>query len=391
MRKSVVALLPVLAALLAPPALAAEACVPPGQWRLPGQAEPAVSPLARMAERPAVLLGENHAEAEHHRWQLQALAALHAANPNLVVAFEMFPRRLQPVLDAWVRGDLTEKAFLEKAEWDKVWRFDADFYLPLFHFARMNRLPMVAMNVDQETVRAVRQQGWDKVPPERREGVGEPAPASEAYRDRLYDVFTHHGKEAKQAPPKDSEEFGRFVGAQLLWDRAMAEAIAKVRQGGGRPLVVGIVGQGHLEYGYGIPHQLQALGIPDAAVLLAWDKERDCADLAGPGGTPIAAAVFGIAPEEQEEGEPHRPRLGIMVEPGEGGVKVGKVLPGSVAEAAGLKPDDVIVKAAGVAVAKPDDLIAIVRRQAPGTWLPLALRRGKETLDLVGRFPPAQP
>jgi uncharacterized iron-regulated protein len=389
MRKSLVALLPVLAALFAPPALAAEACVPPGQWRLPGRADVAPTPLARMAERPVVLLGENHAAAEHHRWQAQTLAALHAANSNLVIAFEMFPRRLQPVLDAWVRGGMTEKEFLERVEWDKVWRFDADLYLPLFHFARMNRLPMVAMNVDQETVRAVRQQGWGKVPPERREGVGEPAPASEAYRDRLHDVFTHHGKDDKQAPPKDSEDFGRFVGAQLLWDRAMAEAIAKVRRGGGEPLVVGIVGQGHLEYGHGIPHQLAALGIPDAAVLLPWDGNRECADLADGSGTPVATAVFGVASIEENEAEAPRPRLGVMIEAGEGGVKVGKVVPGSVAEAAGIKADDVIVQAAGFPVARPEDLIAVVRRQAPGTWLPLVLRRGKETLDLIGRFPPS--
>ncbi len=41
-----------------------------------------------------------------------------------------------------------------------------------------------------------------------------------------------------------------------------------------------------------------------------------------------------------------------------------------------------------MAVSKTSDLIAIVRRQAPGTWLPLRVRRGAETVDIVARFPP---
>ncbi len=73
---------------------------------------------------------------------------------------------------------------------------------------------------------------------------------------------------------------------------------------------------------------------------------------------------------------------------GDGGVRVKKVIEGSVAEAAGLAPDDLIREAAGVAVSKTSDLIAIVRRQAPGTWLPLRVRRGAETVDIVARFPP---
>jgi hypothetical protein len=35
----------------------------------------------------------------------------------------------------------------------------------------------------------------------------------------------------------------------------------------------------------------------------------------------------------------------------------------------------------------PADLVTIVRRQAPGTWLPLAVRRGEQSLEVVARFP----
>jgi S1-C subfamily serine protease len=33
------------------------------------------------------------------------------------------------------------------------------------------------------------------------------------------------------------------------------------------------------------------------------------------------------------------------------------------------------------------DLVEAVQRQAPGTWLPLKVRRGAETIELVAKFP----
>ncbi|WP_284447252.1 ChaN family lipoprotein, partial [Fluviibacter phosphoraccumulans] len=81
----------------------AQACSEAGRWlafdgkRLQGV--PAGSVLADAAASEVVLIGEQHDVEDHHRWQLQVLAALHAQRPDLVIGFEMFPRRVQPVLD----------------------------------------------------------------------------------------------------------------------------------------------------------------------------------------------------------------------------------------------------------------------------------------------------
>jgi S1-C subfamily serine protease len=69
-------------------------------------------------------------------------------------------------------------------------------------------------------------------------------------------------------------------------------------------------------------------------------------------------------------------------------VRVGKVLDDSIAAKAGLAEGDFIVAAAGTAVAKSAELISIIRRQAPGTWLPLRVKRGGETIGIVAKFPP---
>jgi len=73
--------------------------------------------MAALAWRPVVLLSEQHDNAEHHRWQLQLLAALHAHNPDMIVGFEMFPRRVQPSLDRWIAGALDVQKFLKEADW----------------------------------------------------------------------------------------------------------------------------------------------------------------------------------------------------------------------------------------------------------------------------------
>ncbi|MGD9872361.1 MAG: ChaN family lipoprotein, partial [Thauera sp.] len=92
--------------LLALPAFAAPssdepACLAPGQWaRVDGGTPQAIAPtglLTAMAQRDLVLLGEQHDDIDHHRWQLHTLAALHAQRPHMVIGFEMFPRRAQPV------------------------------------------------------------------------------------------------------------------------------------------------------------------------------------------------------------------------------------------------------------------------------------------------------
>jgi uncharacterized iron-regulated protein len=355
----------------------AVACGEPGQWLAATKSGIApvdpVTLLERMATQQAVLLGEAHDSAEDHRWQLHALAQLHSRRPQLAIGFEMFPRRLQPVLDQWVAGALSEQEFLKRSEWEKVWIFDARDYLPLFHYARMNRIPMLALNVERSLVEAVGKQGWDAVPEAQKEGVSRPAAPSPEYRKVLRTVFEHHP--AKQ---RGEETFPRYVEAQTVWDRAMAQPIADHLKRQPGALVVGILGVGHVRHGHGVAHQLKDLGVARVGALLTWDQADACAGIV-PG---LADAVYVVkAPAANP------PRLGVAMEPAKEGIRIANVAAGSVAEQAGLRSGDLIVTVAGQP-AKIDALRALVQRQPPGTWLPLKVKRGSEELEIVARFPP---
>ncbi|HEV7735195.1 MAG TPA: ChaN family lipoprotein [Candidatus Binatia bacterium] len=356
-----------------------EACVTPATWVLPATGRTQTTPdvLARAARARFVLLGEMHDRADHHRWQADVIAGLLARRADVVVGFEMFPRRTQPALDRWVAGQLDEPAFLAATDWDTVWSFDPVLYMPLFHLARLNRLPMVALNVERGLVSRVGREGWDAVPATEREGVGTPAPASPSYQAELDAVFAAHGQAIDAAAAK------HFVEAQLTWDRAIAEALVSASQHDPGALVVGVMGSGHVERGNGVPHQLTALGVParDIVVLLPWDAGRACAERTAD----LADAVFGIAPGDTPVAPP---RLGVLLRPATGGVEVIEVTAGSTGAAAGLRTGDVIVDAAGTSVTSAGVLRAIVARVAPGTWLPLRVRRGGRTRALVARFGP---
>lgn len=368
-------------------------CIAPAAWAVPDATPPrnvrGPAILSAMASRDVVLLGEQHDDADHHRWQLQTLAALHAQRPDMVIGFEMFPRRLQAVLDRWVAGELSEARFLEQVEWDTVWTMPAELYLPLFQFARLNRIPMVALNVEQALIRTISTGGWAAVPALQREGVGDAARPSAAYLDFLYGIHREHadmrGRKPTQVQRTDAA-FRNFVDAQLAWDRAMAEALARplaipLREGAAKPLVVGIMGSGHLRFGHGVPHQLRDLGVHNLGTLLPVSAAAPCADI--PEG--LADAVFAVPALPAMPPPP--PRLGIGLDAHRDGVRVAEVTAGSLADSTGLRTEDIIIEVAGAPAQKVATLIASIRAQPAGTWLPLKVRRGSETLDLVVKFP----
>lgn len=368
------------------------ACVPVASWVIPGenggQATTLDALIERAAESGIVLLGETHDSHEHHRWQLQVITALHSRHSDLVIALEMFPRRVQPALDRWVAGEIDEAEFLRASEWREIWRFDPALYLPIFHFARMNRIPLLAINVERSLIQAVSKDGYTAIPASEREGVSEPVSAIEAYEDMLLASWRDHlppDKQQDAALARQDAAFRRFVESQLVWDRAMAQGVADAARQKPAAVVVGLMGSGHVIHGWGVSHQLQQMGRKAPLALLAWDRDDDCTSLV-PG---LADAVFGVA-EPVHTASVVRPRLGITLEPAQDGVRIGAVTARSIADLTGLRKGDLIIEIAGVRPEQAIEVAATVARQAPGTWLPLRIQRGSRTLEFVAKFPVAK-
>jgi uncharacterized iron-regulated protein len=280
---------------------APSACVPAGRWIEPaGGGSPSHADVLERASRAAiVLLGERHDVPEDHRWQLDVLAGLAARRTTLIVGFEALPRSARAPLDEWSRGQLSVDELLARLRWRETWGLDPELYLPLFHFTRRHRFRTIGLNVDRGLARQVGQRGWRAIPLAERHGIGDPIPATPAYADRLAVAYAQH----RCVPPervRDTDGLARFVDAQLLWDRAMAEALRAAASPDA--LVVGILGTGHLEFGDGVPRQLSALGVDDVMVLLPWQVTSGCS----PVPPAVADAVFGVVPLAAEMPPPPR-------------------------------------------------------------------------------------
>jgi len=203
--------------------------------------------------------------------------------------------------------------------------------------------------------------------------------------DVLFETYKQHAREGRREgqASRDDADFKNFIASQTTWDRAMAEALARalrVGERGERPLVVGIIGSGHLRYGHGVPHQLRDLGVASVATLLPIEAHADCAGAK----TGMADALFTIANTPREPTP--RPRLGVRLQQSKDEIILVEVVPGSLAEASGLQRGDRILKIAGKAVSEVGAVITAVRAQPAGTWLPMQVRRGDDRLDIIVRF-----
>ena len=90
-------------------------------------------------------------------------------------------------------------------------------------------------------------------------------------------------------------------------------------------------------------------------------------------GVPLFTAI--ALAQAPDGGLPRRPALGVGLGPADGGAVVTAVLPGSAAEADGLKTGDVIRTVDGSPVRVPADIIASVARHRAGETLQLEIAR----------------
>lgn len=263
----------ILFKMLAAAALATSqpVCPPVGSWiDGSGAAIAAADVIARAREAEFVLLGEEHANAAHHRWQAETIAAIAATGRPVVIGLEQLPRAAQPVLDAYVAGTIDEATFLAQSRWAEVWRHDFNAYRPVFDLARRERIPMVALNIDRAFVRRVAREGFAAATADGRAPIGQPAAPPEAYAEMLRHIYASHGSNA------NAPEAARFIEAQTVWDRAMAERLAEARSARPDAVIVGIMGSGHVRNGHGVEHQLRALGRASVMSALPASSAEPC-------------------------------------------------------------------------------------------------------------------
>ncbi|MBX7133000.1 MAG: ChaN family lipoprotein [Fimbriimonadaceae bacterium] len=204
-----------------------------------------------------VLIGESHTSPAHHQFQADVIAALVKRGRRVTVGFEMFTRPNQPNLAPYSLGQWTESQFIERANWAKEWGFPFAIYKPIFDVVRENRLPMVALNVPRDWVRAVGRGGAKGLALENIREVPDLYLGNENHRMIFDSLMGGH-------PPTGPMGQNIYT-AQVLWDEGMADTAIKATRDWTNPerVFVVIAGSGHVMYGQGIGYRItRRTGLP---------------------------------------------------------------------------------------------------------------------------------
>jgi len=260
--------------------------------------------IEEMSDSRFVYVGETHNSLPMHDIQLEVLRALYEQDSHLCLGLEMFPVNLQEVLNKWSLGLLTAEEFIREAEWYVTWNFNFAYYAKILEFAKVNRIPVYALNVPRELITAIRLKGWEALSDEEKKTAPEPDLSNEDHKKLIRTIF-----EATDLPPQMQGHglemmFEGLYRAQAAWDEVMAHYAVHNSAKDGRRMVV-LAGSGHLLYNLGINLRVfEKTGMPfKTVVCLEVESEVGAVDVS----SSLADYVWGLP----EEVKPAYPSFGL--------------------------------------------------------------------------------
>ena len=301
--------------------------------------------LDRLAEARVVYLGETHTRLEDHQIQERILKGLFDRHPSLVLALEMFPREVQPLLDRFSKGEGTEEEFLREANWEEIWGYPFQLYRPMVLFAREQRIPLIGLNAPREVVNKIARGGLAGLTSEERIRVAEIFDlTNQGHRQYVLEEYERHVK-------GNIRDFDAFYEAQLAWEETMAETLVQTLKAGPETArVVVLIGNGHIWEGRGVPRNARRRLDHQYLTVIPLPADYSLRRL-----EPGPADYIWVTPAFPET---HRPRLGISIQtlPEGGGIVIGELTAGGKAEKAGFQKGDVIKAINGTLVRTLEDL-----------------------------------
>jgi aminopeptidase N len=282
--------------------------------------------LAHVARKRIIYVGETHNQFPDHVMELEIIKDLHKRGRTIAIGMEMFQRPFQKVLDDYIGGKIDEAKFLKGTEYFKRWGFDYNLYRPILLYARSEKIPVVALNIQQEVVDKVFENGIDALPKEDKELLPSQMDFSdEAYKQRLRRVFLEH----RDVENFKTSNFDFFYQAQILWDETMAQSVDQFLRTHPNDQMIVLAGSGHLAYGSGIPKRVGRRNGYDYAIILNdADLEKGIADFAL-----FPGAIPGIT----------SPMLMVFLKEEAGKVEIAAFPHGSVSEKAGMEVGDILL------------------------------------------------
>src|SRR5690625_119641 len=244
-----------------------------------------------LAEAEVVYFGELHNDSVTHEVQRALLEALGERSESVILSLEMFERDVQPLLDSYLAGEISEAEFLAGS---RPWSNYPTDYRPLVELARERGWPVLAANVPRPLAAEVARGGLDTLraldPAERALVAEEIICPRDGYYERFVEVMGEH-------PGMDDAMVTRFYEAQCIKDETMAESIVATLSAHPGTLIVHMNGAFHSDFGQGVPERVERRRSGTRALILT----------ALPVADPAAASA------DREQLEESIPRADILI------------------------------------------------------------------------------
>ncbi|OUD15292.1 ChaN family lipoprotein [Thioflexithrix psekupsensis] len=333
----------------------------------------AAQPLAHLSEElrrhRVIYIGEQHDNMMHHINQLHLIQQVHRLGEPLAVGLEMFQHGQQAVLDAYLRGELSEEEFLVRSEYFTRWGYDYRLYKPIIDYAKQHHIPLIALNIAGEITRQVARQGLDSLDDKQRAQLPQYIDTTDTrYQQELSHIFSQHQRDQGHA------DSAQFLQAQLLWDEAMAETAAQFLLTHPEHRLIVLAGNGHIRHGYGIPARV-ARRVEVSALTFVQGEE------VSPG---VADYVLLSPPLDGDMS----PRLGVMLEEKEGLLIVIELQNDSAAARAGIKKGDQLLRLSDKTLDSVARLKSILVHIDATETVSFIVQRGKQQIEVMVSFLP---
>ncbi len=324
--------------------------------------------IKAVSDKKIVYVGEFHDRFSHHNVQLQIIRGLYEKNKKIVIGMEMFQRPFQNVLDDYIAEKIDEREFLKNSEYFNRWGFDYNLYKPILDFAKHEKLPVIALNIEREIIDKVSKGGLDSLSKEEKEKIPLQMDFSDDdYKERLKSVFKMHDR-------SDEKKFDFFYQSQLLWDETMAMSVDEFMKNNPDYQMVVIAGSGHLQHGSGIPKRVFRRNGYDYSIIL---NDVNIAEN-------IADYVVFPKPLDGVTA----PKLMVFLKEYHGRIIIQGFPENSVSENAGLKEGDFILSLDDVSIRNINDLRLHLFYKKSGDTVKVKILRkrflvGEKEMDFV--------
>ncbi len=107
-----------------------------------------------------VFWGDFHGVRQSQKTVLRWLSATVQPEDSFCLALECLPTSSQKHLDQYLSGKLSEREFLSKVKWGRVWGFPFDHYRPLLEWAKVHKRPVLALNAPANNKTLAQREKW---------------------------------------------------------------------------------------------------------------------------------------------------------------------------------------------------------------------------------------